>query len=172
MSLAAFNSLVAAFSAALSATVGGPNKGTKSGIALRDSLASQVISNLKQLAQYVQANSNGDLSGTGFKIVSNKSAAPQQVATPSYRSVKRGASGQLLFYVNAVKGGRTYQIQYAVFTGTTPDPSQWTVIDLQNVKSATTISGLTPGTVYAFQVRANGPLGWSDWSDSYTIMAT
>ncbi len=31
-------------------------------------------------------------------------------------------------------------------------------------------SGLTPGTIYGFQVQALGPIGYSDWSDITTIM--
>ena len=34
------------------------------------------------------------------------------------------------------------------------------------------VTGLTPGTIYAFQVRAMGRLGYTDWSDSATRMCT
>jgi len=34
----------------------------------------------------------------------------------------------------------------------------------------TTISNLTPGATYAFQVRALGRLGYTDWSDSMTFI--
>lgn len=32
-------------------------------------------------------------------------------------------------------------------------------------------ANLTPGTTYAFQVRALGPLGYTDYSDSVTRMS-
>ena len=36
---------------------------------------------------------------------------------------------------------------------------------------AITVTGLTPGTTYAFQMRALGRLGYTDWSDSVTRMS-
>ncbi|PYV35021.1 MAG: hypothetical protein DMG22_03825 [Acidobacteria bacterium] len=39
-----------------------------------------------------------------------------------------------------------------------------------NAKTAASISGLTPGTTYAIQVRAYGQLGFTEWSDSATRM--
>ena len=42
----------------------------------------------------------------------------------------------------------------------------------QGVPTAGTapFEGLTPGTIYAFQIRALGRLGLTDWSDSVTKM--
>ena len=40
----------------------------------------------------------------------------------------------------------------------------------RNTKAAAPINGLTPGTMYAIQVRAYGKLGYTDWSDSATRM--
>jgi hypothetical protein len=40
-----------------------------------------------------------------------------------------------------------------------------------NIKTATTISGLTPAMTYAFQARAVTDTGYSDWSDSVTRIA-
>ena len=61
VSMAMLKSLLEAFQAALSDTVG-VNQGSKRAMAARDSLRGQVISALKQTAVYVQENSNGDLS--------------------------------------------------------------------------------------------------------------
>jgi len=36
---------------------------------------------------------------------------------------------------------------------------------------ALTVRNLKPGTIYAFQARALGKLGYTDWSDSATRMA-
>ncbi|PYR87312.1 MAG: hypothetical protein DMG18_00075 [Acidobacteria bacterium] len=38
------------------------------------------------------------------------------------------------------------------------------------IKPPVAIDGLTPGTTYAIQVRAYGPLGHTEWSDSATRM--
>jgi len=40
------------------------------------------------------------------------------------------------------------------------------------VKTPITIGNLTPGTVYALSVRAIEKAGYSDWSDSLTMMCT
>src|SRR5438874_1632496 len=41
-----------------------------------------------------------------------------------------------------------------------------TTVDVMNIKSASMISGLTPRTIYAFQVRAIGAANRSAWSSS------
>jgi hypothetical protein len=51
-------------------------------------------------------------------------------------------------------------------------PATWTEQAITSVKSATTVSHLTPGTVYAFQVKALTKSGYTDWSDSVTMMCT
>jgi hypothetical protein len=48
----------------------------------------------------------------------------------------------------------------------------WTTIPISNVKSAIKISGLTPTTTYAFQVRKLVDSRYTDWSDSITFMCT
>jgi hypothetical protein len=67
--------------------------------------------------------------------------------------------------------GRFHQEQlagsYAVMNGTTPGP--WTTIPAAIVQKAITISGLTPMTMYGFQVQALGVLGYSDWSTTEAI---
>ena len=46
----------------------------------------------------------------------------------------------------------------------------WTMLTRASASEAILIDGLTPGTIYAFQVRAHGVLGYTDWSDSATRM--
>jgi hypothetical protein len=52
--------------------------------------------------------------------------------------------------------------------GTTP--SAWTTIPAATIQKPITISGLTPTTIYGFQVQALGVLGYSDWSSIKTII--
>jgi hypothetical protein len=59
-------------------------------------------------------------------------------------------------------------VQYATLKGGVPGPG--TVVDVMRVKSAFKISGLTPATMYAFQLQAIGPNNRSDWSNSITII--
>src|SRR2546427_8469583 len=43
-------------------------------------------------------------------------------------------------------------------------PGTWTEVGLTNPR-AIPVNGLTPGTNYAFQLRALGVLGYGDWSE-------
>ncbi len=46
----------------------------------------------------------------------------------------------------------------------------WTTIAAASIQKPITISGLTPTTIYGFQVQALGVLGYSDWSPITTII--
>jgi hypothetical protein len=130
-----------------------------------------IIQDLNLLAVFVQNVSNDDpviFAASGFTAKPTGKSAPQPVAVPSFRSLDYGAnSGQIVVTVKAVSGGKSYFIRYAVMNGTTPGP--WTTIPAASIQKAITISGLTPQTVYGFQVQALGVLGYSDWSTTETI---
>jgi hypothetical protein len=161
-------SQVDAFHGAIVA-VKGPDQGSKMGIATRDSLRAQLIVTLKLIAPYMQANCDGDLSDSGFETVGSKRKSPQPVATPRFRWIKHGShSGWILLMIGGVDDARGYEVQYAALQEGIPGP--WTCVAVMNIKSAYTVSGLTPATIYAFQVRALGVVNKSDWSDSVTLM--
>jgi hypothetical protein len=130
-----------------------------------------IVQDLNLLAVYVQNVSNDDpviFAASGFTAKPTGKSAPQPVAVPSFRSLDFGAnSGQIVVTVKAVDGGKSYFIRYAVMNGTTPGP--WTTIPAASIQKAITISGLTPQTLYGFQVQALGVLGYSDWSTNETI---
>jgi hypothetical protein len=130
-----------------------------------------IIQDLNLLAVFVQNLSNDDpviFAASGFTAKPTGKSAPQPVAVPAFRSLDFGMnSGQIVATVKAVAGGKSYFIRYAVMNGTTPGP--WTTIPAASIQKAITISGLTPQTVYGFQVQALGVLGYSDWSTTETI---
>src|SRR6516225_11513107 len=131
-----------------------------------------IIQDLNLLAVFVQNVSNDDpviFAASGFTAKPTGKSAPQPVAVPSFRSMDYGAnSGQIAVYVKKVSGAKSYFIRYAVMNGTTPGP--WTTIPAASIQKAITFSGLTPATIYGFQVQALGVLGYSDWSATETIM--
>jgi hypothetical protein len=91
------------------------------------------------------------------------------VAVPSFRSLDFGMnSGQVVVAVKSVSGAKSYFIRYAVMNGTTPGP--WTTVPAATIRKPITVSGLTPITMYGFQVQALGVLGYSDWSTTETIV--
>ena len=51
-------------------------------------------------------------------------------------------------------------------------PTSWTTIQAASARPGTRFTGLKPGTVYVFQTRAFGKMGWSEWSDPVTKMST
>jgi hypothetical protein len=91
---------------------------------------------------------------------------------PVIKSVTQGAiSGEIVVQVQAVPKALSYEIRYgAQVNGAAP--GSWTSKVVARVKPPVGIQGLTPGTVYAFQVRAQGKLGFTDWTDSATCMCT
>ena len=131
-----------------------------------------VVQDLNLLAVYVQNVSNDDpviFAASGFTAKPTGKSAPQPVAVPSFRSLDYGAnSGQIAVYVKKVAGAKSYFIRYAVMNGTTPGP--WTTIPAASIQKAIMLFGLTPATIYGFQVQALGVLGYSDWSATETIM--
>jgi hypothetical protein len=132
-----------------------------------------VCQDLKQLAVYVENNSNNDPAvfiTSGFTAKSSSKAAPGPVAVPWFKSITHGkSSGQILLGIKAVANAKSYNYRYAAMNGGLP--GNWTTIPLGGVKQKVTISDLTPGTVYGFQVQALGKQGLSDFSTIETIMA-
>jgi Fibronectin type III domain len=131
-----------------------------------------IVQDLNLLAVFVQNVSNDDpviFALSGFTAKPTGKSAPQPVSVPSFRSMDYGAnSGQIAVYVKKVSGAKSYFIRYAVMNGTTP--GAWTTIPAASIQKAITLSGLTPATIYGFQVQALGVLGYSDWSATKTIM--
>jgi Fibronectin type III domain len=130
-----------------------------------------IIQDLNLLAVFVQNVSNDDpaiFAASGFTAKKTGKSSPQPVAVPAFRSLDFGMnSGQIVVSVKSVVGGKSYFIRYAVMNGTTPGP--WTTVPAASIQKAITISGLTPQTLYGFQVQALGVLGYSDWSTTETI---
>ena len=131
-----------------------------------------VIQDLNLLAVFVQNVSNDDpaiFAASGFTAKPTGKSAPQPVGAPSFRSLDFGMnSGQIVAAVKAVAGAKSYFIRYAVMAGATP--GAWTTIPAATIQKPITISGLTPTTIYGFQVQALGVLGYSDWSPITTII--
>ena len=144
--------------------------GSKTAVAQKDKLKEAAIRMYTQLAHYVELNCNDDmatflLSGFQAKATAKTFTPP---ATDSIRKIKHGPNtGQLIVTLLAVKGAKNYVLRYGV------NPlSTWTDLVVTSVRPATTISGLTPGTLYAFRVQVLLKSGYTDWSDPITMMCT
>jgi hypothetical protein len=131
-----------------------------------------IVQDLNLLAVFVQNVSGDDpviFAASGFTAKPTGKSAPQPVAVPSFRYLDFGMNtGEVVVAVKSVTGGKSYFIRYAVMNGTTPGP--WTTVPAATVRKPITVSGLTPITMYGFQVQALGVLGYSDWSTLETIV--
>jgi hypothetical protein len=170
--LATFKANIDSFSTLVSES----QDGSKKVIAEKKKQRTVVIKNLKLLGRYVEVTCKEDMAifkSSGFvPAASGTKAPPQPLPTPAIRKIDHGAtSGQLLVTAKAVRGAKTYDLRFAAITSTTP-PTAWTTEPLPNVKVPFAVNGLTPGATYAFQVRARGNRGYTDWSDSVTFMCT
>jgi hypothetical protein len=139
----------------------------------RDKARKALEQNLSLLAAYVLKVADDDpaiVTTSGFvPAPPRKHSAPQPVAQPTIASIDQGNSGQLLVSVTPVPKASGYDVRHVPLANGVP-AANWTTVTVTVAKTPIPINGLTPGTIYAFQVRALGKLGYTDWSDSATRM--
>ena len=85
-------------------------------------------------------------------------------------NIDQGTSGELLVSIKAVRKAKTYDLRFGPLGTDGAAPASWSIQTVPNTKTAARINGLTPGTTYAIQVRAYGPLGYTEWSHSASRM--
>lgn len=128
-----------------------------------------MVQMLHQVGHYVEVACKGDLTTflkSGFEPVS-QSRTSSQPLSQFIRSIKPGVNpGQFLVVLMGVLGASSHELRWAPMNAGVP--GQWTTVPVTKVRPATSVTGLTPGTVYAFQVRSLTDAGYSDWSDSIT----
>ena len=135
-----------------------------------------VIKMAIQIGHYVWSQSNNDLSifnTSGYEAAQNVKVPLQPLDKAAIQYVDRGpTSGQVVIKPKTQKSAIGYEAHYAVVpAGSTTAPGPWTSVILPSPK-AFTISNLTPGTTYQFQVRGLNKLGYSDWSDPANFICT
>jgi hypothetical protein len=169
--LATYGTGISSYEASIPAAL----DGGKTAVAQKNKLRHAAIKMYDLLAHYVELNCNDDMATfllSGFQAKpSTKNLTPP--VSDSIRKVKQGAkSGEVDVTLLRFKGAASYELHWApVPPGGAP--TVWVSQPVTSIRPATTISALTPGTTYAFQVRAllkKG--GYTDWSDSVTIMCT
>src|SRR5207244_1814279 len=156
---------------AYSAAIADARDGSKKAIALRDRLGGDVIRMLKGLALYVELNCKADMNtflSSGFQPRSSTRTPAQPLDQPLVLYIDQGKSGELLALIKGVRGARTYDVRWGPVGADGATPASWSMKTAAKTKPSISIDGLTPGTTYAIQVRAYGPLGHTEWSDSAT----
>jgi hypothetical protein len=149
--------------------------GSKKVIAEKNKQRAPVIDMLRMLGRYVEIQSQGDMSiflTSGFQAVSTTRASAQPLSE-NIRKIAHGSNaGQIMIWARSIPGALTYQIRYAPsVNGATT--ANWTEQLIAQVRTPAVLTGLTPGTTYAFQARAalKGNT-YTDWSDSVTFVCT
>jgi len=157
----------------LSAKMAAALDGGKKALEAQKQAKKPVVNMLEALAHYAEVNCKEDMNiflSSGFAARSTTRTPPGPVATPTIEKVTQGKTTEARASIKPVKGARSYVIQYGPLgPGGTP-PTTWASTPAVKSRPASLITGLTPGTTYAFQVRALGPEGYTDWSPSVTRM--
>ena len=139
--------------------------GGKKAIAEKQKQREIVTRMLRQLGHFVEANCKDDMSiflSSGYQPVST-TRTKQPVTQPHILGVDNGNAGELIVRVKSILNAHSFEVRY-VPLGAGGTPGTASTAAFTDPRSMS-IKGLTPGTVYTFQVRALGALGHSDWSD-------
>ncbi len=139
--------------------------GGKKAIAESKKEREALIRMIRALGHHVESNCKDDMTiflSSGFTPIQSKRTS-QPVGTPHIRVVKNGKTGELIANADPVRNAHSFNLRYAVI-GANGAPGTWTTAPFTNGRSMS-VTGLTPGTNYMFQVQAVGSLGPSDWSD-------
>ena len=155
------------------AAIAAARDGSKKAIAERKKQRAALIKLLRPLGHYVEANCKDDptiVAVSGFKVINNVRVPPQPMEQGFILGMANGPmSGQVTVKGKPLPKARSYVLRSAAISAD-GKPGTWTDVGVTNPR-AITISGLTPGTTYAFQIRALGVLGYGDWSDIVTRIA-
>jgi hypothetical protein len=149
--------------------IGAALDGSKKIIAELDKQRTTMAMYLRLLAHHVETVSAGNMDvvvSSGFEPKSTTRSS-QPLDQPTIKVVDQGTSGELLVNITPVKRARSYEIRYGIPSAPV---SAWAVKAVPVAKQPVSIDGLTAATLYSFQVRAFGTLGFTDWSAAYNRM--
>ena len=158
---------------AFAAAIADAKDGGKKAITLRNHIGEEILRMLRVLVFFVELNCKDDMNvflTSGFTPRSTTRTAPQPLPPTTVLSVDQGVSGEFKVSMKSV-GAKNYQGRFGQVGAGGATPATWSIVTVPNARTATVISGLTPGATYAIQVRAYGPLGYTEWSDSAVRMA-
>ena len=151
--------------------------GSKKVLVQRNHRGEALIKILKELAHYAGQASKDDMTifaSSGFKAVSKVRTAKPPMSQ-SIRKITDGpGSGQLLVSLVRVAGALSYEVRWVpVATATTASGTApaWVSTLVKSTHPPATVSNLTPGTNYQFEVRVLSKRGWSDWGGAVTRFA-
>jgi hypothetical protein len=147
--------------------------GGRKAIAAKNRQRAVMIKQLTSLGHYAEMASDDDpatFATSGFLAAPTQRVPPQPLPPASIDWIDRGpVTGSVVVKVKGIPKALSYDLHYGVVANPGTLPATWTPLILTGSKKVT-ISNLTPGANYAFQVRALGRLGYTDWSDPLTFI--
>jgi hypothetical protein len=109
---------------------------------------------------------------SGLTARSGVRTPPGELNQSSVTALEQGVSGEFLVSIKSVgRKAKSYDVRSGQLGPGGAAPTTWSTVTVPNAKTPVRITGLTPGTTYAIQVRAYGPLGYTPYSDSIVRMA-
>ena len=158
----------------LQSSIAAAATGAKQAITAKNHAKEAVVLILDQLAAYVQANSKGDMNAfmsSGFTPLSSAKTKTPPVSETIRKIVPGANSGQFAVTLMKFPHASSYEIRWGVPGAGGALPTTWTTIPVTSIKSAATITNLTPGVTYVFQARAVVNGGYSDYGDPIARIA-
>jgi hypothetical protein len=132
-----------------------------------------MVKQVTLLGHYVEAASNDDLATfktSGFVPAPISRTPPEPLPAAAIEWIDRGpATAQIVVKPKGLPKAISYDLHYGLVANAGTPPATWITLSLPGSKKLT-ISNLTPGATYAFQIRAMGRLGYTDWSDPMTFI--
>ncbi len=157
----------------LEGSIAAAQDGGKKAVSEKNKARAATIKLMRQLGHYVEANCKDDITivnASGYKVASAVKVPPQPVDKGVIDNVVSGPlPGEIVLKGKSLPKARSYVVRYAPF-GADGKPGTWTEIALTNPRKIS-VTGLTSGTTYAFQIKALGVLGFGDWSAVATRMS-
>ena len=170
--LSDFKAALDAFASASAETL---HNGGRKAFAEKKKQRTNVIKLMRHLGHYVEVESDGEVAklvSSGFEVSATSASGPADACPqPEILKVRQGPLGELLVSFSALyREAVRYELRHAAHDAD-GKPGVWTSRLLTKARPAVRIGNLTPGTVYAFQVRALGKNGnHADWSNCVTRM--
>jgi fibronectin type III domain protein len=133
---------------------------------------------LDHLGHYVEAVSKDDVAtftSSGFELAGGGRTTADECPVPRLRWVRQGNnSGELLVaWTPLYRKAGHYELRWGVQSPNGEPPKNWNIDRHMQGRRPVLIAGLTPATIYVFQVRAFGKKGeYTDWSNPASHMCT
>jgi len=125
-----------------------------------------VITSRAGFCEALTPNDLAALASTGFPLRGAPTPIGDLVAPTNLVAAASDHEGEVELSCKTVAGASSYEWQCKVHQ----DAGTWTAIKTSTTRRIT-VTGLTPGTMYAFRVRAIGSAGPGPWSDEATRRA-